>query len=125
MVSARIGPRRRAVRETAVPTTIGTATVTVRCAAASVVVHEGEAGRVEGDLDFGPLVALVSWPHVPDAVQPRREIGREVAGVEVELASIQLYYDLSICSVTERHAAVEPFCWASSAPARRRSWRMF
>ena len=32
---------------------------------------------------------------------------RLLHGVEVELASIQLYYDLSICSVTERHAAVD------------------
>ena len=30
-----------------------------------------------------------------------------INGVEVELASIQLYYDISICSVTERHAAVD------------------
>ena len=32
---------------------------------------------------------------------------RLLNGVEVELASIQLYYGLSICSVTERHAAVD------------------
>ena len=32
---------------------------------------------------------------------------RLLNGVEVELASIELYYDLSICSVTERHAAVD------------------